>query len=45
MAERPIKKISPLDLKKNVAVGIPFPLGGTPIFSSTFTTEDQVYQT
>ena len=38
---RPIKKINPLDLKKNVAIGIPFPLGGTPIFSSTFTTEEQ----
>ena len=38
---RPTKKINPLDLKKNVAIGIPFPLGGTPIFSSTFTTEEQ----
>ena len=38
---RPTKKINPLDLKKNVAIGIPFPLGGTPIFRSTFTTEEQ----
>jgi len=38
---RPTKKINPLDLKKNVAIGIPLPLGGTPIFSSTFTTEEQ----
>ena len=38
---RPTNKINPLDLKKNVAIGIPFPLGGTPIFSSTFTTEEQ----
>ena len=38
---RPTKKINPLDLKKNVAIWIPFPLGGTPIFSSTFTTEEQ----
>ena len=41
MAERPIQRISPLDLRRNVAVGIPFPLGGTPIFSSTFSTQDQ----
>jgi len=41
MAERPIQRISPLDLRRNVAIGIPFPLGGTPIFSSTFSTQDQ----
>ena len=41
MAERPIQRISPLDLRRNVAVGVPFPLGGTPIFSSTFSTQDQ----
>tara|TARA_B100000927_G_scaffold130787_1_gene105271 strand:+ start:2159 stop:2593 length:435 start_codon:yes stop_codon:yes gene_type:complete len=41
MANRPTKKINPLDLKKNTAIGIPFPLGGTPIFRSTMTTEDQ----
>ena len=41
MAERHIQRISPLDLRRNVAVGIPFPLGGTPIFSSTFSTQDQ----
>ena len=35
------QKINPLDLQKNVAVGIPFPLGGTPIFASTYTTQDQ----
>lgn len=38
---RVTKKINPLDLEKNVAIGIPFPLGGTPIFTSTFTTQDQ----
>jgi|TARA_Y100000289_G_C3927903_1_gene154575 phage baseplate assembly protein W len=41
MANRPTKKINPLDLKKNTAIGIPFPLGGAPIFRSTMTTEDQ----
>ena len=41
MAERPIQRIRPLDLRRNVAVGVPFPLGGTPIFSSTFSTQDQ----
>ena len=41
MAERPIQRISPLDLRRNVAIGIPFPLGGTPIFSSTFSTQEQ----
>ena len=40
MAERPIQRISPLDLRRDVAVGVPFPLGGTPIFSSTFSTQD-----
>jgi phage baseplate assembly protein W len=39
--ERVSKKINPLDLQKNVAIGIPLPLGGTPIFRSTYTTEDQ----
>ncbi len=38
---RVTKKINPLDLERNVAIGIPFPLGGTPIFTSTFTTQDQ----
>ena len=38
---RVTKKINPLDLEKNVAIGIPFPLGGTPIFTSTVTTQDQ----
>ena len=41
MADRPIQRISPLDLRRNVAIGIPFPLGGTPIFSSTFSTQEQ----
>ena len=41
MAERAIQRISPLDLRRNVAIGVPFPLGGTPIFSSTFSTQEQ----
>ena len=39
--KREEKKYHPLDLQKNVGVGIPLPLGGTPIFTSTFTTEEQ----
>ena len=35
------KKYHPLDLQKNVGVGIPLPIGGAPIFDTTFTTEDQ----
>jgi|TARA_B100000035_G_scaffold60784_1_gene49028 phage baseplate assembly protein W len=39
--KREEKKYHPLDLQKNIGVGIPLPLGGTPIFASTFTTEEQ----
>jgi len=39
--QRVSKRINPLDLQKNTAIGIPFPLGGVPIFSSTYTTEEQ----
>ena len=35
------KKYHPLDLQKNVGVGIPLPIGGAPIFDTTFTTEEQ----
>jgi len=35
------KRYHPLDLQKNVGVGIAFPLGGTPTFVTTFTTEEQ----
>ena len=39
--KREEKKYHPLDLQKNVGVGIPLPLGGVPIFATTFTTEEQ----
>ena len=38
---RPEYKIHPLDLKKNVAIGVMLPLGGAPIFKSSYTTEEQ----
>ena len=41
--KREEKKYHPLDLQKNVGVGIPLPIGGTPIFD-TFTTEEQHIQ-
>ena len=40
----PVRKeyrINPLDLKKNTAIGVMLPLGGTPIFKSSYTTEEQ----
>ena len=38
-----IKRINPLDLNKNVKVGIPFPLtGDNVLFNSTATTKEQV---
>ena len=39
--KREEKKYHPLDLQKNVGVGIPLPIGGAPIFDTTFTTEEQ----
>jgi phage baseplate assembly protein W len=38
---RPEYKIHPLDLKKNTAIGVMLPMGGTPIFKSSYTTEEQ----
>ena len=35
-------RINPIDTKSNVAVGISIPFNGTPVFSSTYTTKDQV---
>lgn len=35
-------RINPIDTKPNVAVGISIPFNGTPVFSSTYTTKDQV---
>ena len=34
-------KINPLDLKRNKAIGVKLPLGGDPIFSLSYTTEEQ----
>jgi len=39
--QRPEYKIHPLDLRKNVAIGVMLPLGGAPIFKSSYTTEEQ----
>ena len=41
MATRRQFRISPLDLKKNTAVGVMLPLGGTPMFKLSYTTEEQ----
>ena len=38
---RPEYKIHPLDLKKNTAIGVMLPMGGAPIFKSSYTTEEQ----
>tara|TARA_R110000787_G_scaffold100086_1_gene204948 strand:+ start:1564 stop:1974 length:411 start_codon:yes stop_codon:yes gene_type:complete len=34
--------INPLDLNKNVAVGVVFPFNGNAVFNSSYTTSDQV---
>ena len=41
MATRRQFRISPLDLKRNTAIGVMLPLGGTPIFKLSYTTEEQ----
>jgi phage baseplate assembly protein W len=41
MAVRKEWKINPIDLKKNVAVGVTLPFGGAGVFQSSYTTEDQ----
>ena len=41
MAVRKEYKINPIDLKKNVAVGVKLPMGGRGIFQSSYTTEEQ----
>ena len=40
MATRREFKINPLDLVKNKAIGVMLPLGGTPLFKSSYTTEE-----
>jgi len=41
MALRKEYKIDPLDLKRNTAIGVMLPLGGSPIFKLSYTTEEQ----
>jgi phage baseplate assembly protein W len=41
MASRKEYRVDPLDLKPNTAVGVMLPLGGAPIFKSSYTTEEQ----
>jgi phage baseplate assembly protein W len=41
MLRRTQYRINPIDLKKNTAVGVKLPMGGSPIFKSSYTTEDQ----
>ena len=41
MATRKEFNVHPLDLKKNTAIGVMLPLGGVPIFKSSYTTEEQ----
>jgi phage baseplate assembly protein W len=41
MAVRKEYKIHPLDLKRNKAIGVMLPLGGRPLFKSSYTTEEQ----
>lgn len=41
MVVRKEYRINPLDLKPNTAIGVMLPLGGTPMFKSSYTTEEQ----
>lgn len=41
MPTRKEYKVNPLDLKRNKAVGVKLPLGGDPLFSLSYTTEEQ----
>lgn len=41
MAVRREWKINPIDLKKNIAVGVKLPFGGSGIFQLSYTTEEQ----
>lgn len=41
MAQRLQYRINPIDLKPNKAVGVMLPLGGSPMFKSSYTTEQQ----
>lgn len=41
MAQRLQYRINPIDLKPNKAVGVMLPLGGSPMFKLSYTTEQQ----
>ena len=41
MPTRKEYKVNPLDLKRNKAIGVKLPLGGDPVFSLSYTTEEQ----
>ena len=41
MANRKEYRVDPLDLKPNTAIGVKLPLGGTPMFKLSYTTEEQ----
>ena len=43
--KREEKKYHPLDLQKNIGVGIPLPLGGTPIFETRLRQKNRHYLT
>ena len=35
-------RVNPLDLQKNIAIGVALPFNGPGVFNSTFTTKDQI---
>ena len=35
-------RVTPLDLQKNIAIGVSLPFNGPGVFNSTFTTKDQI---
>ena len=35
-------RVNPLDLQKNIAIGVSLPFNGPGVFKSTFTTKDQI---
>jgi hypothetical protein len=35
-------RVNPLDLQKNIAIGVSLPFNGPGVFNSTYTTKDQI---
>jgi phage baseplate assembly protein W len=35
-------RVNPLDLQKNIAIGVSLPFNGSGVFNSTYTTKDQI---